>query len=306
MRLTLTIGLVLLLSTASLHAEDTVPGKAMGAAKRDVCLSNLQQIGLACRLYEDRENHWPESLDAMVKAGDIPDGKLLQCPGAKKPYVYLAPPASEPANPSTWVLACDPEGSHQAGDRALRGVLFLDGSVRMVAEDDVRKALKAQGAPAEAEPKEAPPAENVVSIAHHIAINEVRAKESMKDLINAETTYFQNHNEKTYCYDLSKLRDATYGKDGKIPLILPDLAAGKKDGYRFGTVPTYNGNSDKDPKRGFAYYAVPLEYEKTGVKTFIVNQSGVVYWKDTDGNTPPPTWPVVENPQIDGWHLLER
>jgi hypothetical protein len=36
---------------------------------------------------------------------------------------------------------------------------------------------------------------------------------------------------------------------------------------------------------GFAFVAYPVEYRSSGVKTFIVNQSGVIYEKDLGPNT---------------------
>jgi hypothetical protein len=56
---------------------------------------------------------------------------------------------------------------------------------------------------------------------------------------------------------------------------------------------------------GFAFVAYPVEYRSSGVKTFIVNQSGVIYEKDLGPNTtklaqtmvtydPDSTWKKVE------------
>jgi hypothetical protein len=56
---------------------------------------------------------------------------------------------------------------------------------------------------------------------------------------------------------------------------------------------------------GFAFVAYPVEYRSSGVKTFIVSKSGVVYEKDLGANTtrlaqsmtaydPDSTWKKVE------------
>ena len=48
---------------------------------------------------------------------------------------------------------------------------------------------------------------------------------------------------------------------------------------------------------GFCVY--PADYGKDGVRTFIVNEEGVVYGMDTDGK-PVDTWPGAD-PTMEGW-----
>jgi hypothetical protein len=57
--------------------------------------------------------------------------------------------------------------------------------------------------------------------------------------------------------------------------------------------------------RGFAFVAYPAEYRNSGVMTFIVNQSGVVYQKDLGPQTSDLTATVKEYNPDDSWEQVD-
>ena len=82
-----------------------------------------------------------------------------------------------------------------------------------------------------------------------------------------------------------------------------------KDGYYFQAMELdeddkiYNQDWVGDRVRAtnamkFAFVAFPVEYPKTGVRTFIVDQSGTVYGTDTSGATRVVKWPGKDPTQI--------
>ena len=88
-----------------------------------------------------------------------------------------------------------------------------------------------------------------------------------------------------------------FGYRGRVLTSQGDNVVGGKYDY------IVNGNMIS----GFAMIAWPVEYEETGVMTFIVNQAGVVYQKDLGAETeklaaeitsfdPDDSWTVVEDP----------
>jgi len=55
------------------------------------------------------------------------------------------------------------------------------------------------------------------------------------------------------------------------------------DGYHFRSLTTRNHNGSA---ARFTFVAYPAEYRSSGVKTFAVNEDGIVYAKDLGPNTP--------------------
>ena len=76
---------------------------------------------------------------------------------------------------------------------------------------------------------------------------------------------------------------------------------GSSQGYRFGALSSYDEQGGKDPGKGFAYYAVPEKYPATGFYTFLINQRGTVYRRDT-GGVPPEVWFKPEEGSL--WTIL--
>lgn len=57
--------------------------------------------------------------------------------------------------------------------------------------------------------------------------------------------------------------------------------------------------------RGFAFVAYPAEYRNSGVMTFIVNQSGVIYQKDIGTQTPGTASAMKEYNPNDTWERVD-
>jgi type IV pilus assembly protein PilA len=99
------------------------------------------------------------------------------------------------------------------------------------------------------------------------AANEGAALYSLRRICEAEATY------------RSKMGDGPYGTLSDLKtadLISPELASGTKSGYRF----TVELTSNRD---GFAVRAVPITYGRTGVRSFFVDESGVLRAEDSHG-----------------------
>jgi hypothetical protein len=107
------------------------------------CMNNLKQIGLAMMLFESREGKYPDTLDAVVRSGDLPEPLACPCHEGGK-YVYLTLPASPNLilEPSGWIIA------HENAPNALgkRTALFLDGHCELMDEKAFQERLAAQRA----------------------------------------------------------------------------------------------------------------------------------------------------------------
>lgn len=166
---------------------------------------------------------------------------------------------------------------------------------REIADQDRRRealeaTLKTQG--------DAAKALTEAALDKEMAENEGNAEMLMRTIVDAEATFYKTDYDmdgKDFSCDLANLRNQKDGNGNPISLIDAELAVGKKGGYRFGVCATYNANGDRD-KKGFAYYAVPEIYKKTGRKTYVVSSDGVMYYKDTGSNASIGTWP---NPESD-------
>ena len=128
---------------------------------------------------------------------------------------------------------------------------------------------------------------------------------TMKCLIDAEANFRKadyDNDGPDYAYNLAQLHDQLDTEGIPIVLIPPSISKGTKEGYSFGTLATYDAAGGSDPKHGFAYSAVPTEYGATGRLSYIVNQTGQIYYKDIWMGVPPTAWP--KNPTKEGWALL--
>ncbi|MEK7866785.1 MAG: DUF2950 family protein [Planctomycetota bacterium] len=74
------------------------------------------------------------------------------------------------------------------------------------------------------------------------------------------------------------------------------------DAYADGSDPNCNGSNP----RSFGFCAYPAEYEVTGVRTYIVNEEGVIYSKDLgpEAKDGAEQWPA-EDPAANGWEVVE-
>ncbi len=123
--------------------------------------------------------------------------------------------------------------------------------------------------------------------------NESGAEKALATLVDAEAIFYKTDYEtdgKDFSFNLANLHDQLDGNGQAIHLIDPALAAGLKEGYRFGVCTTYNAAGDADV-HGYAYYAVPEVYQHTGRKSYVVNHEGVMFYKDTGSNAVVAAWP---------------
>ncbi len=57
---------------------------------------------------------------------------------------------------------------------------------------------------------------------------------------------------------------------------------------------------------GFAFVAYPAEYRRSGVMTFVVDQTGVVYEKDLGPDTVPIARTMTWHTQDPTWHPVQE
>lgn len=152
-----------------------------------------------------------------------------------------------------------------------------------------------------------------------IGKNELAAIDACQQLVVAEREYYekpsngQPHYTERFVSDKGK-RDGLYKADtpeeSDSPLDLLIASVGQTNrnstapatddhpipfnGYHFRILTRQGGNAPGGAKSymvdgkmtgGFAFVAYPAEYRSSGVMTFIVNQSGVVYEKDLGSDT---------------------
>jgi hypothetical protein len=113
--------------------------------------SNLRIIGLTLQMYaDDHEGHYPPDLAALFDAGFLDDDKNLIDPADTDPqkdqksgrpcsYVYAG--TLPPKLPPNFIVCYSRKGIH----KGLRVVLYADGAVATVSEDDLHKPGAARG-----------------------------------------------------------------------------------------------------------------------------------------------------------------
>ncbi|GEM_PF-2027808 len=129
------------------HSSDCTP--------KNSGINNLKQIGLALRIYEDREGYFPKCdgdafLAAVYASGDMPDLRCFSPKGVRQrpveqvkgmhsgcipgmaAYRNATFPMKDAANPSAFAIACDtlPDGRGPYGGGHIRCVLYQDGSAK--------------------------------------------------------------------------------------------------------------------------------------------------------------------------------
>ena len=120
---------------------------AMASANRkaqvDVCRTHLHGIGRGATAYScDYNGLWPENLQALSPTYVV-SPEVFKCPCAKhtRPagrtvdYFYLRPEFAATGNT---IVACDYAENHPDGTRC---VLFLNGSIRLMSEDEFQREL---------------------------------------------------------------------------------------------------------------------------------------------------------------------
>jgi hypothetical protein len=167
--------------------------------------------------------------------------------------------------------------------------------------------------------------------------NENDAIDVLHGLVDAQHDYASQlrDGDKTKHYAAKFLsepgkQDGLYWKvDGSEPQspIGPLLASASSEGYKLqqGKAPPFHGYyyrilTKEGPAakggahdymangklaRGFAFVAYPAEYRNSGVMTFIVNQSGIVYQKDLGANTADVAAAMQEYNPDESWEPAE-
>jgi type IV pilus assembly protein PilA len=111
---------------------------------------------------------------------------------------------------------------------------------------------------------------------HHgnpMAANESSAVGSLRSLAFAARHYEEAHPEEGFPTDL-KLLGSKSGNADEFWAVDTNLASGVKSGYRFTLVT--EGRVDDGRVRHYKIYADPVEQDKTGVRHFLVDETGVI------------------------------
>jgi prepilin-type processing-associated H-X9-DG protein len=114
-------------------------GRARELTKMTMCGTHVSVMGKALALYEaDNNDVMPQSLDVLVTRGLL-TREVFACPSDDKEsassYFYLP---AKPSSPADRIIVCDLVGNHRDG----RNVLFADGRVKLVKEDDFQRLLR--------------------------------------------------------------------------------------------------------------------------------------------------------------------
>jgi type II secretory pathway pseudopilin PulG len=103
------------------------------------------------------------------------------------------------------------------------------------------------------------------------AANEGSAISSLRTIHEAEVTYQRSTGNLSYG-NLSDLKS--------LSLISPELSSGAKHGYRF-TVEWVTDRGDGRP--GYSARAVPITYRSSGIRSFFIDETGVLRGEDSHG-----------------------
>ncbi len=112
-----------------------------------------------------------------------------------------------------------------------------------------------------------------------LSANEIGAVGGLKTLVAAQIDYNNNTLPHTYSPELSYLAEGRYA--GEVAFIDPVLGEGLKSGYTFNLVP---GNLQPDGAY-LSYFitAWPVVYNSTGIRSFYVDETGVLRGQDIGG-----------------------
>jgi prepilin-type processing-associated H-X9-DG protein len=109
---------------------------------KNFCQMKLKHIGIAILMYlNGHEHQYPESLDDLLTYFE--GRQALVCPGShEEGYVYEKPvtPWEQVAEARSVITAYDKPGNHEGG----RNVLFLDGHVQWLTEEEFQKLWAGQ------------------------------------------------------------------------------------------------------------------------------------------------------------------
>lgn len=111
-----------------------------------------------------------------------------------------------------------------------------------------------------------------------MSANEAAAQGGMKTIAAGQTDYNNNSSPHTYTNSLANLSTG-YGA-GNVSYIDPNLGAGLKSGYTFTLV---TGNIVAGSAWAWSAASWPVSYKSTGVRSFYVDETGVIRGSDIGG-----------------------
>jgi type IV pilus assembly protein PilA len=124
-----------------------------------------------------------------------------------------------------------------------------------------------------------------------MSANEVAAMGGLKTICAGQTDYFNNTNPRTFSTTLTNLSSGTGA--GGVGYIDTQLGSGQKSGYTFllvsgpalgnGMVLTWSAS------------AWPISYRSTGIRSFYIDQTGVIRGLDIGGIQGPSGMPTLDN-----------
>ncbi|MBN1297548.1 type II secretion system protein [bacterium] len=128
-----------------------------------------------------------------------------------------------------------------------------------------------------------------------MSANEAAAAAACKTIAAAQTDYNNNSSPHSYAETLSQL--ATGFHAGGIPYIDPDLGEGLRNGYMYEVTagaPILVPGEIFESFNAWSATAWPIVYASTGVRTFYIDESGVIRGLDIAGIKGDYTLPTVD------------
>ena len=123
-----------------------------------------------------------------------------------------------------------------------------------------------------------------------MSANEAAAAGGCKTVAAGQTDYNNNSSPHTYSSTLGNLGNGNGA--GNVGFIDPALASGLKAGYTFILQPgDPTGNNQIWTWSSTAW---PLTYQSTGIRSFYIDQSGIIRNSDVGGGVGNPTMPPID------------
>ena len=123
-----------------------------------------------------------------------------------------------------------------------------------------------------------------------MSANEAAAQGGCKTIAAGQTDYNNNSTPHTYAQDLDNLRSGIGA--GDVQFVDPNLARGNKSGYTFLMVPgPVTGNNQIWTWSATCW---PLTYRSTGVRSFYINQTGIIRGSNVGGTIGVESMPAID------------
>ena len=123
-----------------------------------------------------------------------------------------------------------------------------------------------------------------------MSANEAAAAGGCKSVVAGQTDYNNNSSPHTYSRDMTNLGNGNGA--GGVGFIDPSLAASIKAGYTFLLVP--GPTSGNGQTWTWSAAAWPLTYQSTGIRSFYIDQSGIIRSSDMGGVPGVSTMPPID------------